>query len=124
MIRVNWLLTLCLLAMPAVSEAAPRTWSELVNTLVSIMNSGIATLVTLALVAYFWGIATNILKFEGDPEKKKAYFFWGIVILFVMVSIWGILGLVKNSLFGPSESGQLGPRVLTPNNSRPDLFAD
>lgn len=80
----------------ALAEGAPRTWSELVDTLVSLMNSGIVVLVALAIAAYFYGIYSNILKFgENDPEKKKAYFFWGILVLFVMVSVWGILRIVR-----------------------------
>lgn len=119
--RTQWLLVLALLAVPSISDAAPRTWSGLVDSLVSIINSGIATIVTLALVAYFYGVATNILKFEDNPDKKKAYFFWGIIILFVMVSVWGILNLVKTSLFGSSAQGT---QIQTPSNSRPELFAD
>lgn len=86
--------------LPAVAfAAAPRTWSELVNTLVSLMNAGAMTLITLALVIYFYGVSSNILKFgeETDGQKKRTYFVWGILILFVMVSIWGILALLQNT---------------------------
>lgn len=95
------LLTLVALFVPAIAFAAPRTWSELVYGLVSLMNIGVAVLVALAIALYFYGISSNILKFgENDPEKKKAYFFWGIIILFVMVSVWGILRVVRYTLFG------------------------
>lgn len=92
-----------ILAMPAMAlAAAPRTWSELVNLLVSIMNAGALTLITLAFVIYFYGISSNILKFgeDTDGEKKRAYFVWGVLILFVMVSIWGILRLLQNTFLG------------------------
>ncbi|MDO8562153.1 MAG: hypothetical protein Q7S05_05050 [bacterium] len=94
------LIILPVMILPAVAfAAAPRTWSELVNTLVSLMNAGAMTLITLALVIYFYGVSSNILKFgeETDGQKKRTYFVWGILILFVMVSIWGILALLQNT---------------------------
>ena len=56
-------------------------------------------------VVYFWGIWENILEFEEDNEKRKAYFWWGLVVLFVMVSIWGIINLLKNTIFGDGTYG-------------------
>ncbi|HEY4513875.1 MAG TPA: hypothetical protein VJH69_00970 [Candidatus Paceibacterota bacterium] len=77
------------------------------------MNSGIATLILIAFVVYFYGIASNIMNFGGEYKKGKddkvtnlrhAYFTWGIVVLFVMVSVFGILRIVENTLFGESTS--------------------
>ena len=80
--------------------AAPKTFSELAEMIVSIIDTGTGVLIVLGFVVYFWGISTNVLKFEDDPDKRKAYFFWGLLVLFVMVSIWGIVGLLQNTLFG------------------------
>lgn len=98
--RTLSLIPLLAAAAPAVALAAPRTWSELVGALVTIMNSGVAILVSLAIVFYFYGVTSNILKFENDPERRKAYFFWGLIALVVMVSVWGILRILENTLFG------------------------
>lgn len=91
---------------PAVAAAASAvsTYSGLVNQLVSLMNMGVAVLVTLGFVAYFYGMSSNILQFGGEsnPEKKKAFFFWGIIILFVMLSVGGILRVVQNTFFPAS----------------------
>jgi hypothetical protein len=83
---------------------APRTFSELANTIVEILDVATFTLIILGLVIYFWGIAVNIPHFgdEEGAEKRKGFFVWGIVILFVMVSIWGIIQLLQNTLFGGS----------------------
>ena len=92
-----------ILALPAIAlAAAPRTWSELVYSLVSLMNAGAITLITLAFVGYFYGVASNILVFGEDThgEKRRAYFIWGVIILFVMVSIWGILQLLQKTFIG------------------------
>lgn len=88
-----------------------NTWAGLVGVLVSMMNKGIGTLIFLAVAVYFWGISSNILEFGEDKggEKKKAYLFWGIIILFVMVSIFGILRVVQNTLFGSEAIPTSGP---------------
>ncbi|QQG37739.1 MAG: hypothetical protein HYS26_03895 [Candidatus Kaiserbacteria bacterium] len=98
------------LFLPGVALAAPKTFTELACTVVSILDTATMTVILLGLVAYFYGIATNIGHFgeEKDHEKVKAYFFWGLIILFVMFSIWGIVAIVKNTLFdnGVGEGGQ------------------
>ena len=106
-----------IVALPAVALAAGavKTYSDLVNKLVSIMGIGSIVLVTLGFAAYFYGMSANILQFssESGVEKKKAFFFWGIIILFVMLSIPGILRLLGRTLFtnpsAPSQQQQLAP---------------
>jgi len=89
------------LALPySAYAAAPKNFKELADSIGSIIDTGTGVLIVLGFAVYFWGISTNILKFEDDPEKRKAYFIWGILVLFVMVSIWGIIGLIGNTLFG------------------------
>ncbi|OGG56806.1 hypothetical protein A3D71_01010 [Candidatus Kaiserbacteria bacterium RIFCSPHIGHO2_02_FULL_55_20] len=99
-------LALVLLAAPTVaSAAAPRTFLDLSNVVVVILNNATAVLVVAGIVVYFYGVSTNILNFSDEAgEKLKAYFFWGIIVLFVMVSIWGILRLLQNTIFGGSSA--------------------
>lgn len=102
MIRASFIAFSTLLVPAVALAAAPRTWSELVYSLVSLMNAGAITLITLAFVGYFYGISSNILVFGEDTDgaKRRAYFVWGVIILFVMVSIWGILRLLQNTFIG------------------------
>lgn len=95
---------LLVLGAPVIAFAAPRTFSELAGTIVTLINSAVGVLIVAGLVIYFWGISRNILKFGGTESKAeiKNYFIWGIVVLFVMVSIWGIVEMIQNSLFAGS----------------------
>lgn len=87
--------------MPSVALAAPRDFGELADLIVLILNNATVVLIVLGIVVYFYGISTNILKFsEEGGEKLRQYFFWGLLVIFVMVSIWGILKLLQNTLFG------------------------
>ncbi|MDO8513975.1 MAG: hypothetical protein Q7S50_00315 [bacterium] len=110
-----------MLAAPAVaSAAAPRTFQELASLIVLILDNATAVLIVAGIVIYFWGISTNILKLSDEGGAKlKLYLFWGIIVLFVMVSIWGILRLLQSTIFGSSAYSQSSE--LTESRS-PDLF--
>ncbi len=86
---------------PSVAYAAPRTFAEAIDLLVDILDAGTGLLILAGIVVYFWGISTNILKMKDEGGQAfKAYFVWGIVAIFVMVSIWGIIQLLQNTIFG------------------------
>jgi hypothetical protein len=102
-------LPLLVLAAPMVSFAAPRTFQELASYIVFLMNNAVAVLVVLGLVIYFWGVTANLKKAsEGDAQARKNIIFWGVVALFVMVSVWGILRLLQNTLFSGAGAAGLG----------------
>ncbi len=64
----------------------------------------------LALLFFFWGLAKFILN-SGDEKARdtgKNVMLWGIVTLFVLVSIWGIITFFSDS-FGISRGGSCPP---------------
>lgn len=95
---------LALLVSPTVAAAAaPRTFQELAYLIVMFLDNATAVLIVLGVVIYFYGISTNILKFGNKGmELVRSYFFWGIIVLFLMVSIWGVLRLLQETIFGNS----------------------
>jgi hypothetical protein len=99
-------LLVAIIALPAAASAAPRTFSELAETMVQFLNAGITTAIILGLVIYFYGIATGLTNLRsGGTEELRKRIVWGLIALFVMVSVWGIVGLVRNSLFGGGGGG-------------------
>jgi succinate dehydrogenase hydrophobic anchor subunit len=85
--------------------AAPRTFRELVEYLVSLMNSTIGVLTAAAIVIYFLGITQQMMKsdrIEGSEMRK--FLLMGIGIIFVMVSIWGILGILSATFLGTGSN--------------------
>lgn len=92
---------LALLLIPGVAFAAPRTFDELAGRMVQLLNAGIGISIILGLVVFFYGLAVSMPhKDHADFERLRNTIIWGIIALFVMVSVWGILGLVRNTLFG------------------------
>lgn len=99
-------LIIAILALPAAASAAPRTFSELAETAVQFINAGIGTAIILGLVVYFYGVATGLTSLsKGGTEELSRRIVWGLIALFVMVSVWGIVGLVRNTLFGGGGGG-------------------
>lgn len=95
---------LALFFLPAVALAAPKTFSELANTVVSILDSATGLLIVAGIAIYFWGISRNVLKMKDEGGQKMwNYVFWGLGVLFLMVSIWGILELLQNTLFSGDQ---------------------
>ncbi|NBD74066.1 hypothetical protein GVX82_03420 [Patescibacteria group bacterium] len=61
-----------------------------------IANQLLPLVLTLALLFFFWSMAVFILN-AGDPEARSRaghQMIWGVIVLFVMVSIWGLVGLL------------------------------
>jgi hypothetical protein len=70
--------------------------------------------VGLALLYFFWGIATYI-RAAGDEkelDKGKRIMIWGVVALFVMTSVGGLVRFLQNEL-GVSGGGVL--QIVAPS---------
>lgn len=97
-----------ILLAPAVALAAPRNFGELVDLGIIYINAGIGVALILGIVVYFWGVTAHVKDaMEGKTSDFRTQILWGIIALFVMFSVWGILTLLRNTLFG-SGGYQLG----------------
>ncbi len=99
-----------LVLFPSFSFAALDGLKGLMSESLGLLNLGIRIIFALALVLFFWGLVQFIMK-SGDAKLRdegKKRMIWGIIALFVMVSIYGILNFV-GSLVGinPNSSGSL-----------------
>ena len=78
------------------------TLAELVTFIIDIINSIILLLVGLAFVVTIWNIV-NAWIIHADNDTKRAegkqIAFTSIVVMVVMLCVWGILALLKNSVF-------------------------
>lgn len=87
--------------LPGFAFAAPRTFSELADLALVYINAGIGIALITGIVIYFYGIAANLKKAgESDVATLRTHLVWGLVALFVMFSVWGILAVLRNTLFG------------------------
>jgi D-alanyl-lipoteichoic acid acyltransferase DltB (MBOAT superfamily) len=95
------------LVAPAVSFAALQGVQDLLTSATTIINMVIPIVFGLALIYFFWGLANFILHADEQEARDngKQKMFWGIVALFVIVSIYGILTFVGNTVGINPDSG-------------------
>lgn len=67
-----------------------------------IKNIVIPIAFSIALLVFFWGIARFMLSAGSEQimREKRPIMWWGIISLFVIFSIWGILSLLEVIFFG------------------------
>lgn len=72
---------------------------DILNIISNIINAIIPFVVGLAVLVIIWGIFGYITG-AGDEEKRgeaKQYIIWGIIGVFVMLSIWGLVAILQNT---------------------------
>ncbi len=82
-----------------------------------INSSVIPFIFALAVVMFLWG-AVNFFILNSDEEAKRAqgrqFMLWGIIALAVMLSVWGLVGIVRSTVFGDRGNGSVLPQVCPP----------
>jgi hypothetical protein len=65
----------------------------------------------LALLSFLWGVLKYATaKDEEEQKKSKGFMLYGIIGLFVMVSVWGLVNLLGDTL-NLSNATPTAPRV-------------
>jgi len=93
-------LLLAVVIIPKFVFAAPSDFSDAISMILDLIWLTIPVLVGLALLFFFWGLARFILK-AGDVKARedgRQVMIWGIVALFVMMSVWGLIAFAKKEL--------------------------
>ena len=83
---------------PAVAFAATRL-DDVLDDIGNLIGLATPIVVGVALLFFFIGLSKYILN-AGDEEKKsegKNIMIWGVIALFVMVSVWGLVNLLGDT---------------------------
>ena len=76
-----------------------------------LIDIALPIVVAIALLAFFWGLVKFIFA-QGDETAKtdaKKVMLWGVIALFVMVSVWGLV-----RFFGTAIGIQQGDVIIVP----------
>jgi len=87
----------------AANVAAPTSFAGLVNVVTNIIGMLVVFIFSLTFLAFMWGVIKGWIINGGDTEgveSGKKVVLVGVIALVIMSSVWGILYLLKNSLFG------------------------
>lgn len=60
----------------------------------------IPILIGLAVIAFFWGLVKYIYGGAKEIGEARQLILWGIISIFAMVSIWGLVSIVQGTFFG------------------------
>jgi len=96
-----------LLVFPMFAFAALDSTEGLIFDAKSIVKNLLTLVAAIALLVFFWGIAKFIYAQGNEAAKTEAkkIIVWGLIALFVMVSVWGIIGYFQDELL-PGENFQ------------------
>ena len=72
----------------------------LVRSIGRLVAIALPIVVAIALIVFFWGLVKYIFA-QGNEESKadaKKIMIFGLIALFVMVSVWGLVQFIGNAL--------------------------
>lgn len=101
-----------LLSLPLFASA--QTVQTVLAIILGILNQVIPILMVIATIVFLYGVIAYITS-AGDEEKQasgKWYMIWGLIGLFIIVAMWGIVRILVNT-FGVGGTGiPIGPGGL------------
>jgi len=99
--NVNTRITPVIVALtPALAFAQLSNVENLMTALGRIVDLALPIVVAIALLAFFWGLVKFIFA-QGNEEAKgegKKIMIWGLIALFVMVAVWGLVQFIADAL--------------------------
>jgi len=114
-IRIIFVSILSLALVPGFSLAqSPNLgyFNEAITSIGALISQLIPIVIAIGLLFFIWGLVQFILA-SGDEAAKdvgKRRMIWGVMALFVIVAVWGIVGLL-----GEISGVELGGTVDTPD---------
>jgi hypothetical protein len=77
------------------------TFFSLSEKIVELINMGIAIVVSLSVIGLMWGIIKFLFNSTNEKARTEArsFMLYGILTLFVMTSLWGLVNILNNTLF-------------------------
>ena len=85
--------------MPLFAFAAYQTRiQDIIITISQILGTLIPVLITVAVVYFIWSVIQFTLSTDEEAKKKaKTGIIQGLIGLFVIVSFWGVIAIVKST---------------------------
>jgi heme O synthase-like polyprenyltransferase len=81
----------------------PTTFSELVDSLLGIINLIIPAIFAVVFVVLAWKVFDAWILNAADERKReegKQFALVSVIVLVIMIVAWGIVDMVRRSLFG------------------------
>lgn len=91
----------------ALAASAQTTFGSILGTIGALINTIIPILIAAGLAYFIYGVIRFVIAKDADSkEDARKVVIQGIIGLFVIVSIWGLVGIIQ-STFGVGTGGTL-----------------
>ncbi len=115
----KFIISVSALAMPLMAGAVGEGVSNIttiINKVRDVFTTLIPLLMMVVVAVFLWGIVKYITA-AGDEEKAKVakgYIIYGLIGLFVMIAMWGIVSILATTL-GVTPGGTITPPTFNPS---------
>jgi hypothetical protein len=86
----------------ALAQVNGTSIGSLGSSIINLINSVLVPLVfAIAFIVFIWGVFQYFIAGGHDEEKRetgKSLMLWGIIGFFVMVSVWGLVNILRGSV--------------------------
>ena len=74
--------------------------SGLLTSFGRLINTALPIVVGLALLGFFWGLAMFVFNAHNEEKRGegRSIMIWGVVALFVMVAVWGLVNFLGSAI--------------------------
>lgn len=110
------------LALPLTAAAQVSNLEDVFQFINNLLNTLLPLIIAAAVVYFIYGIARYVM--AGDEDAKAAAkdkIIYGVIGLFVMVSVWGLVNILTNTFFGGSVTNAVPTNV---NDQIPNVTVD
>jgi len=117
------LLTLGVLLFPVSVFAATITdLDSLVEFFVDLINTAVPIIIALAVLYFIWGVFRYVIADDDETKAKgKNTMLWGIIGIFVMISVWGLVNILRNTFNLDEDAPSNIDIIPDPVNNTPGL---
>ena len=97
--------------------ASAQTLLNTLGFVSTVLNDIVWLLITIAIIVFFWGLVMYLLDINDAAKRNEGLkiMTFGIIALFVMVSIWGIIRLLQ-ATFKVSSTTPIVPQGIQINS--------
>lgn len=84
-------------------NAPPTTFEGLVNEILGLINIIVPLIFGIVFLFLIWKIIDAWIINAGDEKKVedgKKYALTAVIVMVLMISVWGIVNMLRSSLFG------------------------
>jgi len=97
---------------------------RLINLVGTAIRDIIPIIIGLAVLVFLWGVLKYVIAKDEDSQKEaRNVMLWGIIAIFVMVSVWGLVNVLSSTLQLnnniPNSPGLPSPGGSVPSSATP-----